>query len=193
MVTTRAVEGAAIGPGAQELDAAGTSLERLATVAPAAAGRSLPHLAPMTGASAAQPYKVMPRGAAWTPRAAAFSPSEGGYASSSAALTASAASLAGTTASKTAAAKITSSKQTSATASTKSTSTKCHDGAPSLAGGWAGNLPPAVLGVHRRRRHARLRGWKSQVLLNFLAMDPEWNWLRDLGWPFGSAALECQS
>ncbi|HEX7489145.1 MAG TPA: hypothetical protein VF341_09580 [Anaeromyxobacteraceae bacterium] len=74
----------------------------------------------MTGASAAQPYKVMPRGAAWTPQAAAFSPSEGGYASSSTALTASAASLAGTTTSKAAAAKTTSSKQSSAKASTKS-------------------------------------------------------------------------
>jgi hypothetical protein len=125
MVTTRAVEGAAVGPGAQELEVgAGTSMERLATAASAAAGRSLPAPAPMTGASAAQPYKVMPRGAAWTPRAAAFSPTEGGYASSSAALTASAASLAGTTASKTAAAKTTSSKQTTAKASTKSTSTK---------------------------------------------------------------------
>ncbi len=109
MVTMRAVDGAAVGSALQELEAgAGKALGRLAAAMPAATG--LPHQRPATatGASAAPAYKVMPRSAAWTPRAATFSLSARGYAGSSGA-------------SRTAVAKTTSAKKST---SAKSTSTK---------------------------------------------------------------------
>jgi len=130
MVTTRAVDGVAVGGALQELEAgAGKALGR-PTAAMPAAGLPQQPLATVAAASSAPSYKVMPRSAAWTPKAAAFSLSASGYAGSGVASDASATSGSQATgtavvASKTAVAKTTSAKTTSVkSTSAKSTSAK---------------------------------------------------------------------